>query len=197
VKRRSFWQFYAAPVGIMVLAYLLPMAASMGGIRAGEPAFLRMRQELRLKVGTAFPIATATRQIQGGRYVRATITVFLWNFGVGAVAMSTLIGGVFFALPPMVAAGRGAMIGLLFDPASFEGARGLVALITGALELPNYIMAGALGMRLGLAWLLPPRRERVREVWEHARWSIPAIGLLLLLAAMWEVGGIVYLMRHP
>ena len=197
MKSRSFWQFYAAPVVVMLLAYLVPMALTVGGLRAGEPQVLKMRQELLGKVGSVGPIATVTRQLRAGRTVRATLTVFLWNFVVGAIAMSTLVGGVFFALPPVVAMGRGVMLGLLYDPASFEGPRGILVLITGLLELPNYMMAGALGIRLGLAWLLPPRRERLREVWEHAKWSIPAMGLLLFLAAVWEVGGIAFLSRRP
>jgi len=197
VKRRSFWQFYAAPVAVMVLAYLLPMAAAAAAVRAGEPQALRAREEMVRRVGQAYPIATATRQIRAGRYVRASVTVFVWNFAVGAVAMSTLVGGVFFAFPPAVGALRGTMLGLLYDPAGLEGARGLVTVVTGLLELPCYMMAGALGVRLGLAWLLPPRRQRLREVWGHARWSLPAVGLLLLLAAIWEVGGLSLLSRHP
>ncbi len=197
MKRRSFWQFYAVPVVVMVLAYLVPMALTVGGLRAGEPQVLKMRQELLGKVGSVGPIAAVARQLRAGRTVRAILVVFLWNFVVGAIAMSTLMGGVFFALPPVVAAGRGVMLGLLFDPGSFEGSRGVFVLITGLLELPNYMMAGALGIRLGLAWLLPPRRERLREVWEHAKWSIPAMGLLLFLAAVWEVGGIAFLSHRP
>ena len=197
MKQRSVWRFYAAPVAVMVLAYLLPMAASVAAVRAGEPNALKAREEIAGKLGSALPLATASRQIRGGQYVRATFTVFLWNFVVGAVAMSALVGGLFFAFPPAVATTRGALLGLFYDPAALEGTRGLVTVVTGLLELPCYMMAGALGIRLGLAWLRPPRRERLREVWEQAKWSLPAVGLLLLLAAVWEVGGIFLLMRRP
>lgn len=189
-KARPFWRFYAVPVAVMVLAYIVPMGAATVAVRAGDPQALQARQELLKRVGSTAPIATAAAQLRGGRLVRATLTVFLWNFVVGALAMSTLVGGLFFALPPLVAVGRGVMLGLLYDPTAFAGARSIVAIGTGVLELPTYMIAGALGIRLGLAWLLPPRRERLREVWEHARWSIPALGLLLILAAVWEVGGI-------
>ncbi|HEY7678054.1 MAG TPA: stage II sporulation protein M [Candidatus Methylomirabilis sp.] len=197
MKPRSFWQFYVVPVSVMVLAYILPMAAATLAVRAGDPQALKARQALLERVKAAGPIAAAARQLRAGRYVRATLTVFLWNLGVGALAMSTLVGGLFFVMPPLVAAGRGVMLGLLYDPGTFEGARGIVAVGTAVLELPTYIIAGALGMRLGLAWLLPPRRERLREVWEHARWSLPAVALILLLAAAWEVGGIVLVGARP
>ncbi len=197
MKRRSFWRFYAGPVLVMVLAYVLPMAAATVAVRAGDPQALKARQELLARVGSAGPIAAAAAHIRAGRYVRATLTVFLWNFVVGALAMSTLVGGLFFVLPPLVGAGRGVMLGLLYHPATFVGARAVVAVGTGVLELPTYIIAGALGMRLGLAWLVPPRRERLREVWEHARWSLPAVALLLLLAAVWEVGGIALVGARP
>ena len=194
---RPFWRFYAAPVAVMVFAYVLPMAATTVAVRAGDPQVLKMRQEVMDKVGGVGPIGTIARQFRAGQYVRATLTVFLWNFVVGAFAMSTLVGGVFFLFPPLVAMGRGVMLGLLYDPAAFEGARGVVAIGTGLLELPNYMIAGALGMRLGLAWLVSPRRERLREVWEHARWSLPAVALLLLLAAVWEVGGLALVGPRP
>lgn len=197
VKRRSFWQFYAAPVMVMLMAYVLPMATSMAGVRAQHPQALQMRDEMLKRVGASAPIATAAEQIKTGRYLRAGITVFLWNFVVGAVAMSTLVGAVFFALPPLVAVGRGVMLGLLYDPATFEGTRGLVAIGTGLLELPTYMIAGALGIRCGLAWLLPPRRQRLREAWEHARSTIPAVAILLLLAAAWEVGGLALVGPRP
>ncbi len=194
---RSFWRFYAAPVAVMVLAYVLPMAATTVAVRAGDPQVLKVRQEVMGKVGGVGPIGTIARQFRAGQYARATLTVFLWNFVVGALAMSTLVGGVFFLLPPLVAMGRGVMLGLLYDPAAFQGAHGVVAIGTGLLELPNYMIAGALGMRLGLAWLVPARRERLREVWEHARWSLPAVALLLLLAAVWEVGGLALVGPRP
>ena len=190
MKSRSFWRFYAVPVLVMVLAYALPMAATAVAVRAVEPQAVRLRKELVEKIGSAGPIAATAAHLRAGRFVRATLTVFLWNFAVGAVAMSALVGGLFFVLPPMVAMGRGVMLGLLYDPATFVGAHGIVAIGTGALELPAYMIAGALGMRLGLAWLLPPRRERMREVWDQARWSIHAVALQLLVAAVWEVGGI-------
>jgi hypothetical protein len=197
VKTRTFWQFYAVPVSVMVLAYVLPMASTTLAVRAGDPQALKARQMLLERVKAAGPIAAAARQLRAGRYVRATLTVFLWNLGMGALVMSTLVGGLFFIIPPVVAVGRGVMLGLLYDPATFEGARGIVAVGTGALELPTYMIAGALGMRLGLAWLFPPRRERLREVWEQARWSLPAVALLLLVAAVWEVGGIALLGPRP
>lgn len=197
MKPRSFWQFYGAPVLVMVLAYVLPMAATTVAVRARDPQVLKARQELLARVGSAGPIAAAVAHIRAGRYVRGTLVVFLWNFGVGALAMSTLVGGLFFILPPVVGMGRGVMLGLLYDPAVFAGPRGMVAIGTGVLELPTYMIAGALGIRLGLAWLLPPRRERLREVWEQARWSIPAVALQLLLAAVWEVGGIALVGARP
>jgi hypothetical protein len=197
VKPRSFWQFYAVPVTVMVLAYILPMAATTLAVRSGDSQALKARQALLERVKDVGPIAAAAGQLRAGRYVRATLTVFLWNLGMGALAMSTLVGGLFFIMPPLVAVGRGVMLGLLYDPGTFTGARGVVAVGTALLELPTYIIAGALGMRLGLAWLFPPRRERLREVWEHARWSLPAVVLLLFLAAVWEVGGIALVGARP
>lgn len=196
-KVRPFWRFYATPVVVMVLAYIVPMAAATVAVRAGDPQALKARQELVKRVGSTAPIATAAAQLRAGHHVRATLTVFLWNFGVGALAMSTLVGGLFFVLPPMVAVGRGVMLGLLYDPTALAGPHAIVVIGTGLLELPTYMIAGALGMRLGLAWLLPPRRERLREVWDHARWSLPAVALILLLAAIWEVGGIALVGPRP
>ncbi len=194
---RSFTRFYAAPVLIMVLAYMLPMAAVSAAVRAGDPQVLEARTEVMSRMASAGPIAAVARQMGEGRYVRATLTVFIWNFGVAALAISILGGGVFFAVPPLVGVTRGVLLGLLYDPSAFEGARGVVVIGTALLELPPYMIAGALGMRLGLAWLFPPRRERLREAWEHARWTIPAVALLLLVAAVWEVAGLALVSPAP
>lgn len=194
---RSFTRFYAAPVLIMVLAYMLPMAAVSAAVRAGDPQVLKARQEVMSRMASVGPIAAVARQLREGRYVRATLTVFVWNFGVAALAVSILAGGVFFAVPPLVGVTRGVLLGLLYDPSAFEGARGLVVVGTALLELPPYMIAGALGMRLGLAWLFPPRSERLREAWEHARWTIPAVALLLLVAAVWEVAGLALVSPGP
>ncbi len=187
---RSALRFYALPLSIMVLAYVLPMAGVGAAVRAGDPEMLKLRQEIASHMASAGPIAAVARHMRDGRYVRATFTVFAWNFGVAALVLSFLAGGVFFALPPLVGMSRGVLLGLFYDPSAFEGARGLVTIGTAILELPPYMIAGALGMRLGLAWLLPPRGERLREAWGYARWTIPLVAVLLLVAAIWEVTGL-------
>jgi hypothetical protein len=187
---RSFLRFYAAPVAIMVLAYVLPMAVVGAAVRAGDPEMLKLKQEVAGHMTSVGPIAAVAGQMREGRYVRAILTIFAWNFGVAAVALSVLAGGVFFALPPVVGVSRGVLLGLFYDPSAFEGARGVVTIGTALLELPPYMIAGALGMRLGLAWLLPPRKERLLEAWGHARWTIPVVAGALLVAAVWEVTGL-------
>ena len=194
---RSFTRFYAAPVLIMVLAYMLPMAAVGAAVRSGDPQVLKARQEVMDRIASVGPIAAVARQLHEGRYVRAALTVFAWNFGVAALGVSILAGGVCFAVPPLVGVTRGVLLGLLYDPSALEGGRAVVAVGTAMLELPPYMIAGALGMRLGLAWLLPPRRDRLREALEHARWTVPVVALLLLVAAVWEVGGLVLVGPKP
>jgi hypothetical protein len=187
---RSLLRFYAVPVAIMVLAYVLPMAVVGAAVRAGDPEMLKLRQEISGQMAAVGPIAAVARHMREGRYARATFTVFAWNFGVAALTLSILAGGVFFALPPLVGVSRGVLLGLFYDPSAFEGARGVVVIGTALLELPPYMIAGALGMRLGLAWLRPPRKERLREAWGHARWTIAVVAGLLLVAAVWEVMGL-------
>lgn len=194
---RSFTRFYAVPVLIMLAAYMLPMVAVGAAVRSGDPQILQAREDVMSRIASVGPIATVTRQLHEGRYLRAVLTVFAWNFGVAALAVSILAGGICFAVPPLVGVSRGVLLGLLYDPSSLEGGRALVAIGTAALELPPYMIAGALGMRLGLAWLRPPRRERLREVWDHARWTIPAVALLLLVAAVWEVVGLALVGPKP
>jgi hypothetical protein len=194
---RSFTRFYAAPVVIMVLAYMLPMAAVGAAVRSGDPQVLKARQEVMSRIGSAGPIATVARQLHEGRYVRAVLTVFAWNFGVAALGVSILAGAVCFAVPPLVGVTRGVLLGLLYEPSALEGGRAVVAVGTAVLELPPYMIAGALGMRLGLAWLFPPRRERLEEAWEHARWTVPVVALLLFVAAVWEVVGLALVGPKP
>ncbi|MGH7395870.1 MAG: hypothetical protein ACREJF_09800, partial [Candidatus Methylomirabilales bacterium] len=79
---------------------------------------------------------------------------------------------------------------------------GLVMGGTFLLEIGAYIVAGALGMRLGLALLprrgeAPPLRARVAEALADLRHLLPVVALLLLLGAIWENAGLFLLARPP
>jgi uncharacterized membrane protein SpoIIM required for sporulation len=108
---------------------------------------------------------------------------------------------VLFPLPPLVGALRGFLIGVMFaGRLRLFSLHGLVMGGTFLLEIGAYILAGALGMRVGLALLprrgeAPPLRVRLAEPLTDLRYLLPVVALLLLLGAIWENAGLFLLWR--
>ncbi len=186
---------------VMAVAYLAPMLLAANLVVAGAPGFRDLQAKTEARVVQAEPIATIARLLGERRLLAAIALTFAWNFGVAACLSSTA-AGVLFPLPPLVGAFRGFLIGIIFaGRLRLLSLHGLVMGGTFLLEITAYILAGALGMRVGLALLprrgeAPPLRVRLAEPLTDLRYLLPVVALLLLLGAIWENAGL-FLLGRP
>lgn len=187
---------------VMAVAYLVPMLLAASLVVAGAPGFRELQADLEGRVIQAEPIATIARLLGERRLLYAVALTFAWNFGIAACLASTAIG-VLFPLPPLLGLLRGFLIGVVFaGRLRLFSLHGLVMGGTFLLEIGAYVVAGALGMRIGLA-LLPRRgqapllRERLAEALADLRHLLPVVALLLLLGAIWENAGLFLLSQSP
>ncbi len=187
---------------VMAVAYLVPMLLAASLVVAGAPGFRELQADLEGRVIQAEPIATIARLLGERRLLYAVALTFAWNFGVAACLASTAVG-VLFPLPPLLGLLRGFLIGVVFaGRLRLFSLHGLVMGGTFLLEIGAYVLAGALGMRIGLA-LLPRRgqapllRERLAEALADLRHLLPVVALLLLLGAIWENAGLFLLGQGP
>ena len=187
---------------VMAVAYLVPMLLAASLVVAGAPGFRELQADLEGRVIQAEPIATIARLLGERRLLYAVALTFAWNFGVAACLTSTAVG-VLFPLPPLLGLLRGFVIGVVFaGRLRLFSLHGLVMGGTFLLEIGAYILAGALGMRIGLALLrrrgqAPLLRERLAEALADLRHLLPVVALLLLLGAIWENAGLFLLSQSP
>jgi len=163
------------PILWMALAYLAGASTGALLVHAHNSFALNYRDRL---VGRAYQSDPAAISLSRGHWARAAATDFAGNLLAGAVP-STIMG-LSVVLPFPVAAYRGWVGGIvsvdgrhtsrLADP--HERAYYLGVLV---LQLIPYTLAGASGVRLGLAFVLPHSR------WAYSspqRWlGLPAEGL--------------------
>jgi len=187
---------------VMAVAYLVPMLLAASLVVAGAPGFRELQADLEGRVIQAEPIATIARLLGERRLLAAIALTFAWNFGIAACLASIAIG-VLFPLPPLLGLLRGFLIGVVFaGRLRLFSLYGLVMGGTFLLEIGAYVLAGALGMGVGLA-LLPRRgqapllRERLAEALADLRHLLPVVALLLLLGAIWENAGLFLLSQSP
>ncbi len=189
-------------LAVMAVAYLAPVVLMVSLVAADIPGMRELQMKVQAGVLQAGPIPTLARFLGEGRLLAAIALTFAWNFGVAACIGSIAIG-VLFPLPPLIAVLRGFLIGLVFaDRLTFTFPHALVMGGTFLLEIGAYVLAGALGMRLGLTLLPhrgkgPPFRDRIPDLLADFRLLLPLVAVLLVLGAIWENAGLFLLRRLP
>jgi hypothetical protein len=193
---------------LLVLVALLYVGSYLVGwylISIKSPFALETSQALGEAVLTQQPFTSIIESLKGGQLINAILITVLVNLSIGAFLTTTLPGVV----PLLGAFGtaaitlvRGLVIGITYpevlavSPAAF--ALGLGTLI---LELGAYVFSGAAGINIALAPILP-RRYGVESRWvafkmackDTARIYVIVV-VLLVLGAVWEMGGIFLVMR--
>ncbi len=189
-------------LAVMAVAYLAPVVLMVSLVAADIPGMRELQMKVQAGVLQAGPIPTLARFLGEGRLLAAIALTFAWNFGVAACIGSIAIG-ILFPLPPLIAVLRGFLTGLVFaDRLTFTFPHALVMGGTFLLEIGAYVLAGALGMRLGLSLLPhrgkgPPFRDRIPDLLADFRLLLPLVAFLLVLGAIWENAGLFLLRRLP
>lgn len=118
-----------------------------------------------------------------------------YNSIFGAFLTTTLIG-VLFPLPILVMMERGILIGLLYG--SINGNIYYYILLIGTiiLEFGAYVLSASLGVNIGLSFFWP-KKFGAKSRWEafkiscrQALEAYPLIILILVISAIWEIGGL-------
>ncbi|RQD69099.1 MAG: stage II sporulation protein M [Tindallia sp. MSAO_Bac2] len=112
-------------------------------------------------------------------------------------SLMMLLGGIILILPLFGLIVNGGLVGAVSALILNEGTIGLFGFYVvgilphGIFEIPALILSGAIGLKVSKEILLPPqnqtRKHRLKKNYQAALWSLPAIILLLAIAAIVEV----------
>jgi len=184
-------------VGSYLVGWYLVSVQSLIAVETG--------QTLRETVLTEEPFTSIVGSLQRGQLLGAILVTFMVNLTLGAFLTTTLPGivPILGALAIVaVSSVRGFVIGIVYpevlaaSPAAF-----VLGLGTLILELGAYVFSGAAGISIALAPILP-RRHGVQSrwvafkmAWKDAARIFVIVVILLALGAIWEMTGLLLVLR--
>ncbi len=170
-----------------------------------SPVAIETAQAISGTVVTETPFTTIFQSLQRGELAQAILITFLLNLTTGAFVTTTLPGivplvGALGAI--VVTLVRGFVIGVTYPEILASSAVGFaLGLGTMILELGAYVFSGAAGIYIALAPIMP-RRYGVQSRWAAIKtaWKDTAkiyviVIILLALGAIWEMTGILLVLR--
>jgi hypothetical protein len=193
---------------LLLFVALLYVGSYLAGwylISISSPVAVETAQAISGSVLTETPFTTIIRSLQRGELAQAVLFTFLFNLASGAFLTTTLPG----IIPLVGALGtititlfRGFIIGVTYPEILASSAAGFaLGLGTMILELGAYVFSGAAGIYITLAPVMP-RRYGVQSRWTAFKmaWKDTAriyviVVILLALGAIWEMTGILLVLR--
>jgi hypothetical protein len=193
---------------LLLFVALLYVGSYLAGwylISISSPVAVETAQAISGSVLTETPFTTIIQSLQRGELVQAVLITFLLNLASGAFLTTTLPG----IIPLVGALGtititlfRGFIIGVTYPEILASSAVGFaLGLGTMILELGAYVFSGAAGIYITLAPVMP-RRYGVQSRWTAFKmaWKDTAriyviVVILLALGAIWEMTGILLVLR--
>jgi len=193
---------------LLLFVALLYVGSYLAGwylISISSPVAVETAQAISGSVLTETPFTTIIRSLQRGELAQAVLITFLFNLASGAFLTTTLPG----TIPLVGALGtititlfRGFIIGVTYPEILTSSAVGFaLGLGTMILELGAYVFSGAAGIYITLAPVMP-RRYGVQSRWTAFKmaWKDTAriyviVVILLALGAIWEMTGILLVLR--
>ena len=166
-------------------------------VAKGVPAVLTLREEQMKELQNLMYLKPLTGPLASSLLLKIGYTAF-FNIVLGAFISTTVFGVVFF-FPYIIAVWRGFIIGMLFyglDAAPFKST---VFYGTFLLEFGAYSISSAIGTDIGLGLIWPGRKgtesrmEAFRASVADAKKLYFLIALILVVAAVWEIGWLHYL----
>ena len=146
------------------------------------------------------PIQDIAQAILDKNILYAITYTAVFNTISGAFLSTTLMG-IIFPMPVLVMVERGLFIGLLYGDIPGNFFYYLVILGTIILEFGAYIISASLGVNIGLSLFWPKRFETKNrwkafgKAWMEVFRVYPLIILILLISAVWEIGGLYLLVN--
>ena len=170
-----------------------------------SPVAVETAQAISGSVLTETPFTTIIQSLQEGELVQAVLITFVLNLSTGAFLTTTLPG----AMPLVGALGtiaisllRGFVIGVTYPEILASSATGFaLGFGTMVFELGAYVFSGAAGINIALAPIMPGRygmQSRLaafKMAWKDAARVYVIVAILLALGAIWEMAGILLVLR--
>ncbi len=193
---------------LLALVALLYVGSYLVGwylISIESPIAVETGQAITAGVLTETPFTTITQSLQGGELLQAVLITFLVNLTTGAFLTTTLPGIV----PLLGALGtivitlfRGFGIGIIYPDILASSAAGFaLGFGTLVLEWGAYVFSGAAGIHIALAPIMPRRYgvqsrwAAFKTAWKDAAKVYVIVVILLALGAIWEMTGILLILR--
>ncbi len=143
-----------------------------------------------------------TGPLAGNLFLKILYT-FTFNLSIGAFLSTTVIGGVLFFMPYLIAVWRGFIVGLLFYGVDATPGVAVAFYGTFILEFGAYTISSVAGTDIGLSLLFPTRKgvesrkDAFRLAVADARRLYILVVALLLLASIWEMSLLHFLAPSP
>jgi len=189
---------------IIKIFFLIYLVALLGGYSLAylkNPAILEFKKTLADQIQNDSILNFVIDKIQNREVFAAIFLTFVYNLLVGSFLTTTLTGLILF-LSPIIAFGRGFFIGFVFSGSfSLSLAYFLVLILTMIFEFAAYILSTSYGFSLGLSLFYPDyfgektsKKAFLKVLKDFYLFYLP-ITILLLVGAIWEIFGIINLMR--
>ena len=189
----------------VALLYIGSYLAGWYLISIRSPLAVETAQAITASVVTETPFTTIIQSLQGGELLQAVLITFLLNLTTGAFLTTTLPG----IIPLVGALGtivitllRGFVIGVTYPEILASSAVGFaLGFGTMIFELGAYVFSGAAGIRIALAPIMPRkygvqgRWAAFKMAWKDAARVYVIVIMLLALGAIWEMTGILLVLR--
>jgi uncharacterized membrane protein SpoIIM required for sporulation len=189
----------------LALLYVVSYLTGWYLISIKSPVAVETVQAISGSVLTETPFTIIIESLQGGQLVQAIMVTFLLNLISGAFLTTTLPG----IIPLVGALGtiavtlmRGFVIGMVYPEILASSVAGFVLGVgTMILELGAYVFSGAAGIHIALAPIMPSRYgvqsrwAAFKIAWKDAARIYVIVVILLALGAIWEMTGIILVLR--
>jgi uncharacterized membrane protein SpoIIM required for sporulation len=189
----------------VALLYVISYLTGWYLISIKSPVAVETVQAISGSVLTETPFTIIIESLQGGQLVQAIMITFLVNLTSGAFLTTTLPG----IIPLVGALGtitvtlmRGFVIGVVYPEILASSVAGFVLGVgTMILELGAYVFSGAAGIHIALAPIMPSRYgvqsrwAAFKIAWKDAARIYVIVVILLALGAIWEMTGIILVLR--
>lgn len=187
---------------IFIVGVLTLISLGIGFYLSQSDSFfiLNLKNRLLLEIENMKPIQNIAQAILDKNILYAIVYTAIFNTVSGAFLSTTLMG-VFFPLPILIMVERGLFIGLLYGDIPGNFFYYLVICGTIILEFGAYVISASLGVNIGLS-LFWPQREKTKnrwkafgKAWREAFKVYPLVILILIVSAIWEIGGLYLLVK--
>lgn len=193
---------------LLALVALLYVGSYLAGwylISIKSPIAVETAQAVTGSVLTQSPFTTIIQSLRAGELAQAILITFLLNLTSGAFLTTTLPGIlplVGALVPVVVTLLRGFVIGITYPEILASSLAGFaLGFGTMILELGAYVFSSAAGIHIALAPIMPKRYgvesrwAALKLAWRDAFRIYPIVIILLALGAIWEMTGILLLLR--